>query len=140
MVRRDRKALIRIIEAVIAVLLITSAFLIILSKQQSFSEDEVHDRQRAILEFIIKDNDLREKAFNSDMDATSRDELKAFISQVAPKSWKYSFNVCEINLVCPNLESVNPEIEIFSSETIITSPITSDIFETKRLRFFVWIG
>ena len=133
--KRERKGLLRIIEAVIAILIITSAFLVILSRQQSFSEDDIYDRQREILNLIIKNDSLREKAFNEDIVG-----VEDFILQVAPSSWEFSVNVCQIGDVCPNTQSSNidPETDVFAAEAIVTSPITSGSFGTKRLVFFVW--
>ena len=66
--KKDRKAWIRIVEAFLAILIITSVLLIVIVRQPARSDisQSVYEKQRQILDIISKDDDFRAEILNGD--------------------------------------------------------------------------
>ncbi|MFA7708054.1 MAG: hypothetical protein WCX73_03830 [Candidatus Pacearchaeota archaeon] len=131
--KTDKKAWLRILEAFLAILIVLSAVLVIMVKQkpQTDYSQEVYDVQRQVLDIISKNNSLR-----NDILVQSNTRVNALIYDLIPRNWNYSTNICDVNLICPNLEQIH-ETEVYATEIIISSNLTQ--YSPKKLRFFVWI-
>lgn len=136
MKKLDRKAWIRIVEAFLAILIIIGAVLIIISRQEpkiDISQD-VYEKQRQILDVISKNNSLREKIIIGE-----NLEVNNIILKLAPGSWNFAINICELDKICSNpVESTEIyEKNVYVTEVIVTSNLTK--YSPKKLRFFVWV-
>lgn len=130
--KMNKKGVLRIIEAFLAISIILGAILIFTARQapQIDSKDEIYERQRQILEIINKNDTLREKVLLEDSTYITNE-----IKKRVPKSWKFTISICDINDICSyNRSYINTEI--YSTETIITSTLIK--YDPKKLRFFVW--
>jgi len=133
--RFDRKAWLRIVEAFLAILIILTALLVIMSRQEERADitGSVHEKQSEILEIISKDNALRNETITT---TTSENNavINNAIKKMAPNSWNFSTRICNLAEACG---MTTPDKEIYVSERIITS--TLDDYAPKKLRLFVWI-
>ncbi len=129
----DKKAWLRIIEAFLAVLIITGAVITLLSRQKQTDDisDIVYSRQRKILDIISKNDTLRKGIILGD-----NTEVDKTISQLLPPTWAFATNICSINDICPNPGDYEDK-EVYATEIIITSTLES--YSPKKLRFFVWV-
>tara|TARA_Y100000310_G_C20525170_1_gene735633 strand:- start:348 stop:740 length:393 start_codon:yes stop_codon:yes gene_type:complete len=128
----NKKGFIRILEAVFAILLIMGAVLILLSNKAQTNDisDEVHEKQRYILDVIANNEQMRTQIIAGD--ATLANE---FIQKNIPNSWKFSTCITNIASVCNNADAEDQDIYV--SEAIISSSLTS-YTTSKKLRFFIW--
>ena len=131
--KRDRKAWLRIVEAFLAVLMIMSTVLVILSKQEQKTDisNIVYERQREILNVISKNDSLR-----ADIIAGNNLNVNKTIQTLIPSSWEFATNICNLNNACPNPGNYQNK-EIFATEVVVTSTLTE--YSPKKLRFFVWV-
>ena len=134
--RLDRRAWIRILEVFLAILLIIGSMLVIMARKAPEVEisDEIYQKQRQILDIISKNESLREDIIIGD-----KTEVNNVISKLAPDSWNFTINICNIGINCPNLVDIN-EIsgkDVYTTEVLITSNLT--YYNPKKLRFFVWM-
>lgn len=130
---KNKKAWLRIVESTIASLIIISAIVFIISKQQVNTgdiSDEVYEKQRYILDIISHDENLR-----NDIMANEKTEVENAISKMIPLNWGFTTKICKINEIC-NAETPNDR-EIYATETVIASTLIN--YSPKKLRFFVWM-
>ncbi len=130
--KKDRKAWIRIVEAFLAILIITSVLLIVMARQPARVDisQSVYEKQRQILDIVNKDDDLRAEILNGD-----NTQVNNMISQMVPSSWGFATKICELDLIC-NSNDVPVEKEIYATEVVISSTLVD--YSPKKLRFFVW--
>ena len=129
----EKKAWLRIVEATIASLIVISAIVFIVSRQQvktSDISDDIYEKQRYILDIISQNEDLRKDILIKD-----NTEINNTISKMIPENWGFSTKICRIDEIC-NGETPNDR-EIYATETIITSSLSQ--YQPKKLRFFVWM-
>ncbi|MBM3247791.1 hypothetical protein FJZ17_04620 [Candidatus Pacearchaeota archaeon] len=135
MLRKNKKAWLRIVEAFIAIMLILSTLLVLLSRQGSNSEveKEINLLQSNILNSIGKDDYLREQILADDSSG-----VKAYVGNVTPSWINYSVKICQPLDVCPI--NVAPELldgkSIYSQNILITASITNA--DSKQLKLFFW--
>jgi hypothetical protein len=132
--KMNKKAWLRIVEAFLAVLIVVSAVLIVMSKNQARIDlsGDVNYKQRQILDIIAKDDSLREKVINDS--ANNVAELNYQISLMVPKNWNFTTKICGIEDICNT--DVPLDREVYVSQIIITSSI--DQYSPKKIKFFVW--
>jgi len=129
---KNKKAWLRIVEAFIAVLIVTSLLLIIVARKPKENKAEtIHEMQRVILEQISSNESLREYVLNE-----NKNELENFIKNIAPPYWNFSIRICEIESICGILSAPPEGKEIYVDEILISS--TLHTLEPKKLKFFVW--
>ena len=134
MKQKERKAWIRIIEAFLAILIITTALLVIISgrSQKQDIGEEIYETQRQILNIISKNDALRQDIL--DVEYT---ELNNAIRKMLSPGLDFETKICDLNLICnPDLP---PDKEVYSTEIIIASTL-STYDSPKKLRFFVWVN
>ena len=131
--RTDRKAWIRIVEMLIAILIITGAVLVTLSKQENRKDisNEVYQTQRQVLEIISKNDSLR-----GDVLVGQKTNINDAILKMIPATWNFDTKICNLNEIC-NSESTPLNVEVYVSEVMITTNLTQ--YNPQKLRFFVWM-
>jgi len=139
--RMNKKAFIRIIEAVIAIMIIMGAVLFFAAKQNKkidISED-VYEKQRQILEIVANNPDMRKEI----IDVIINGEVELFltndyISKNLPRTWNYAISVCKVDEVCGK-GGTPIDRDIYVSETIISANIDNyPNQESRKLVFFIW--
>ena len=131
--RSNRKALIRILEAFLAVLIVMGGVLFIMARNQTVPDigDEVYNKQRQILGIIVNDDDLRNDIINGD-----NLNVNESISKLIPPIWAFSTNICGLDDICPNPTEIYDR-DIYATEHMVSA--TLDNYAPKKLRFFVWM-
>ncbi|MEK6872432.1 MAG: hypothetical protein AABW90_00285 [Nanoarchaeota archaeon] len=130
---KNKKAWVRIIEAIIGIMVIMAGILYINSKQPSKDiSDDVYEKQRQILEIIANNEDMRTKIIGGETDS-----VKEYILKTIPSGWDFTINICEVDQIC-NQNTPNDR-DIYTNEIIISSNLTDyPDKKTKKLMFFVW--
>jgi hypothetical protein len=129
----NKKAWLRIVEAVIAILIIAGAVLYFTINQTKKTDISgiVFERQTKILEVISKNESLRNSVITE-----NKTEVESYISRVIPSSWNFSINICELDDIC-NRGATPNDRDIYVSERMITSTLIN--YSPKKIRFFVWM-
>ncbi len=132
MQKKDIKAWLRIVEAIIAILIVMGVVLVVLSRQNyGFDADErIYETQRQVLNIISKNNGLRTYVLTG-----NNAEINNAISDMVPTTWNYTVEICELDSICSSVLTPNDK-EVYVTEIVITS--TLDDYGPKKLRFFVW--
>lgn len=127
----SRRAFLRIIEAFISVLLILGVVLVIISKHNavSGSGDELKVLQEHILNQVAQDGKLRGQVLSGEVSG-----VETIIQNSLPENYNYSVNICNLGEAC-GLASY-PNVEVYSSELVISANLTS--YDPKVLKLFFW--
>ena len=134
--RMNKKAMLRILEAFIGIMLILSVVLILMYQQRNdFSnQDEIARLQRDILNFISKDDALRGQILSNQLYGT--DEK---VKLLMPYGYQYYLKLCNYNDICSLGCYVKGEV--YSYETLIVANLTYYVPEqAKKLKLFMWYG
>ena len=129
---KNKKAWLRIVEAVLAILIILSTFLIITSQQTTKTDlsQEISEIQTNILDIISKNSTLREYIIQN-----NQKELKTEIELMLPNSFNYAIKICPVTDICHSTETPTNK-PVHAKEVLITT--TLQTYQPKKLRFFVW--
>jgi hypothetical protein len=131
---RNKKAWLRIVEASIAVLIVASVLMIMISRTPGKDRsEEVHEMQRFILEQISLNETLRGEILQEDQ--TDKTETESFVRKNLPVYYDFAIKVCEIEEICGMPFYI--EKEIYADEILITANLT--YYQPKKLKFFVWV-
>jgi len=131
---KNKKAWLRIVEAIIAILIIAGATLIILSKQSkdfNIMDERIYEKQTRVLELISKNESLR-----NDIIIGRNEEVNKAIKKMIPNSWNFTIVICGPDEIC-NSENTPNDKEVYSTEIIVTSNLT--FYNATKLRFLVWM-
>ncbi len=132
---KNKKAWIRIVEALIAIMIIMAGALYVVSKKPVKDiSDEVYEKQRQILEVIANNESMRKQLIED-----GNTELASeYVLKNLPSIWDFRLNICGVDEICTHQDTPNDK-DIYTSEIIITSTLTSYPEEqTKKLIFFAW--
>ncbi|MFA5173607.1 MAG: hypothetical protein WC438_00310 [Candidatus Pacearchaeota archaeon] len=130
--RFDRKAWIKIVEAFLAILIISTALLVILSEQPKKidNSEDIYLLQRQILEIISKNNSLREDVLGLDY-APINNTIRKMLSP----AFDFDTKICDLKEIC-NPSNLPTDKDVYSTEIVITATLTQ--YQPQKLRFFVW--
>src|SRR3989344_6833030 len=113
---RGKKGFVRILEAFIAILIISGAlaFFYVNQIQKPKQEEGIRDLIRLTLEDINTNSELRQSVLNRNQTAINN-KIDSFISN----NYEYSFNFCNLNEICSLQQQVNKPV--FSDEIAVSS-------------------
>jgi hypothetical protein len=139
----NKKGIVHIIEASIAILVIFSVVIFLLIKT-SENKKESYDREIVqILEEIAKNSTLRQKILSYTDGKIP--ELDEFIVARLNPSLKYDYTICAVNDACGiveypvDKENDNLPYEVFANSRIISAVVSEDAgINPKRIKLFVW--
>ena len=134
---KNKKAWLRIVEAVIAIVIIFGVLLVVISKQSSVVSvgDDVYERQSQILDVISSREDLRELILQGNEDEKIVEEVDNEIAKLVPNNWEFATKVCRLDRICSNPVDIFDK-DVYVSERLITSNLTN--YNPKKLKIFVW--
>ncbi len=141
---KDKTGWIRIVEAFVAILLITGALLIIINKGYIEREDitqEVYDKEIAILREIQLNESLRQEILNVvflpiDSDnSTFPNNVTNKINEKKPVYLECKSIICGINELC-DLDEEEPK-DIYVQSAIITA--TTQDYKPRYIKLFCWV-
>ena len=137
---RGKKAWIRILEAFIAILLITGVLLVVYSRTVSRPRiaDDVYNLQEGLLDEIADNSDFRDEIVRFERHTeTSMAEITAFIQDRTPSGFLFEVRVCEVEEICQLEAYLGEEGQaVYSTERIISS--TLEEYNPKKLKIFMW--
>jgi hypothetical protein len=146
---KQKKGWIRIVEAVIALLIITGALLIAIGGghlKKDISQ-KVYDEELIILKEISKDKDMREAivavpltntptAWN-DFDAHSLSGVKNKIEERTPSYLACVARICRLDTICESQDTSLPiDDSVYARSIAITA--TSTEYNPKQLKIFCY--
>jgi hypothetical protein len=139
-IKKDKKGWLRIVEAFLAILLITTALLIIIG-QGSFRTDEdyqkIYATQTKILREIELDSNMRTLALGANVSNPGDnvpEEIKDFVNQNLPNNLDCELKICKLEKICTLEEYLNENI--YSQSVAIVSNSTN--YSPRQLKMFCW--
>ena len=150
-----KRGWIRILEATIAVLIVSGAMIAVYSDQSvrediSFS-DYAHNLQSQVLADIVLDSDLRLNVLSVEEDDSLDSNyvvLNDFVNESIPDSFGYLLRVCkfgdDLDFCKMDNETfvASMESDVFVEEVIISAEIGSgggdEIYFPKKVKLFFW--
>ena len=129
---RNKRGWLRILEAFLAVLIIASVLLIMVTRMPGRDRgEEIHEMQRLILRQVALNDGLREEILNDEI--SEKVKTKDFIKEMAPVYWEFEVEICEIGVVC-KIDYIAKDV--YADEILISS--TLEEYQPKKLKLFVW--
>lgn len=142
MVSMNNKGVWRVIESVIAVLIIAGAFLLFISKEEVSKQSHYFEVLRPTLDEIAQNESIRDKIIKDE--ASTRDteeEIVNIINNRFPsEELELNISICKINDVpCLTNEDYYPKGikgEVYSEERLISSTLID--YGPAILRVYIW--
>ncbi len=136
---KNRKGLIRIIEASIAILVILTVLIILAAQRNAPESADIGKVLPGILEEIAQDNSLRQEIIDYSGGAIPviiNDTVKDKIGNIG---LGYEIKICDKEDIC-SLDSIPEESggEIFAHERVISATLTDSDFSPKKIKVFLW--
>lgn len=131
---KDKSAILHILEAFIAVLIVLSVVLILISRQkvEVIKSEEIISLQKQILDYVKVDEELRSQILIKNSSG-----VNVLIEKTVPVWINYSINICDANLVCPNLAGILSQ-QVYANELLITANRTYYPGNATRIVLFFW--
>jgi hypothetical protein len=150
---KGKRGWLRILEATIAVLIISATMLAVYS-QQSIREDLTVETyaaslQKEILDDIVSDIDFRQDALRVVDDVPSDSnyaKLDLFVSRNVPDGFGYLLKVCDLGSICKMDNKTfiaTMDKDVYVEESIISSELgdgSNRVYSPKKVRLFLWEG
>jgi hypothetical protein len=130
----NKKALFRILEAFIAVMIILGVVLVMVSRQriESSKNEEIISLQKQIIDYVKVDEKTR-----SEILSNNSLSVNLVITKTIPSWLNYSVNICDASVICPNPVS-NIKGQVYADEILITANKTYYPGNATRLVIFMW--
>ena len=135
--QKNKRAWIRIAEAVSAILLLTSVVLILATRttdKQDISSN-MYNLQRAILDEASRNETTRNAVLNYNPSDKTIDE---FLRSRLPAGFSFNFSLCSPVQTCYN-PGLPKGRTVYVEDIIITTSSASAQINSTKLAFFVWI-
>ena len=131
---QNKNGWLRILEAFIAIILITSVLLVLYVQtiNNPKKTEEVYRLQGTILEEIAFDPILRNAILKWD-----NNTVEDFVSKRVPEEFEFGIKICDINKICELESYIGKEgSDVYSSERIISANLTD--YKPRKLKIFMW--
>jgi len=130
----EKKALLRIVEAVLAILIIASVSVYLYSQQvrKSNIQEDIYNLEDSILREISSNNELREDILKGNLTNANRT-----IESRMPGSLEFTTRICEPEEVCGMPTYLGLKKEIYAKDTFISA--TLETYSPKKFKIFMWI-
>ena len=128
---RGKKSFIRILEAFIAIMIISGvmAFIYVNQVQKPNEERAIRELERIILDEIANNQTLRQDVLDGNLI-----KINNTISKFISNDFNYDFKICDLNELCKL--DILIQKEVFSDEVTISSTLKE--YKPKVLRIFIW--
>lgn len=129
----EKRALLRIFEAVIAILIVAgiSAYLYSQQARMSNIQEDIYNLEDSILREISSDNALR-----GDILRGNNENANKTIESRMPGSLQFTTRICEPEDVC-GMPIYLPNKEVYAKETFISATI--ETYSPKKFKIFMWM-
>jgi hypothetical protein len=138
MAMKNKRGWLRILEAVISIMIISSVLLIVYSGQSQAPDisDRVYVLQKEVLADITLNSVLRENALESNVGALTR-----YADIKIPPAFNFSLKICDLEAVgiCKmTTEEIREtrDKNVFVEEIILSSNLGT--YDPKKVRLFIW--
>lgn len=149
--RGNKQGWIRIVEAFIAVLLVTGVLLIFINKgylgqgKSDYSE-KIYNAQISVLREIQLDSTLRTKILEYGSIPVSSSEPgfpPEVLNKINERINEYQYldctaSICELDKICPQLYTTNKEKNIYAQAVAISAEPNIETFSPRQLKLFCW--
>jgi hypothetical protein len=141
---RTKKGWIRIFEATVAILLVSSVLVVVYTRQPDRSLDAseyVYTLQKEILDELSLNETLRSAILSSDEDTVSA-VVTLFVASKIPSTFDGRIRICPLSSPpspCKLNETdflASKDSDVFVTDTVIASNLTT--YSPKKVRLFVW--
>ena len=131
---KNKRGLIRIVEASVAILVIFSVLFVLFIRDRGTGQEDLTGLIPPLLNEIAQDSAIRNSVLNEDEGA-----VKGFLSNKIDSLYNYEVRICGPTEICP-IGNDYPSIdsEIYSAERIISTNLDSPEFEPKKVKVFLW--
>ena len=142
MVSMNKKGVWRVIESVIAVLIIAGALLLFISKEEISKQSRYFEILRPTLDEIAQDENIRDKIIKDDPSTSIGEEeiINILKTRFPSEELELNVSICEINdIPCLTNEDYYPKGirgEVYSEERLISSTLID--YEPAILRGYIW--
>ncbi len=137
--RKNKKAWLRIVEASISVLIIASVLFVMIARApKAGNEEQIHETQRFVLEQINKNDTLRTRILQYDFsspDPTIISDVSLEVEAILPPNFGFDVQICEVGDVC-GMGSYPDRKEVYADEILITSTLTE--YKPRKLKLYIW--
>ena len=129
----------RIVEAVLAVLIVAGALLVILSKQETrTTEQDFYDLLRPALDEVAKDQILREAILNDDSSSVDAendvlDKIKGLIPNALLEK---RVKICDASNPSDCNSLTTEDKDVYSEERLITASLKT--YSPKIVKVYIW--
>lgn len=148
----NKKGWLRVLEASIAILIVTSVVLVAYTKQVKRADptDQIMILQKKFISEMVNREDLRMLVLSFDSNPeTSIAKISVFLNKSFPESFDYCFRICDLGVPCSiseacisrgldydSLVKAIKEKEIYAEEAIISANYTK--YSPKKIKIFLW--
>ncbi|MDP1695848.1 MAG: hypothetical protein Q8L29_02975 [archaeon] len=137
----NKKGWMRIVEATMAVIIITGFVLTYTAKREK-AENDLTFIITPVLEELAEDNAIRNRVLSSNKEniGNIEEEIKGFVGyRITNPSLGYEVKICEIEDVCILGEYPADVMgDIYAVERIISATLDQNIFLPKKVKIFLW--
>ena len=142
---KNKRGWIRIVEAFVAILLITGVILMVVNRgdiQKSEDNSKIHEIEISILREIELNDNLRQIILKIDSNQLPLKwgnenfpvEITKVISSRTPENLGCAVNICELDSICGMEEYVAKDV--YAQKIIIAA--TLEIYNPRQLKLFCW--
>lgn len=130
----SKRALLRIVEAVLAIVIIASVSVYLYNQQirKPNIQEDIYNLEGSILREISSNNELREDILKGN----STNANKTIESRM-PGSLEFTTRICEPEDVCGMTAYLGLEKEVYAKDTFISATLTT--YSPKKFKIFVWM-
>lgn len=142
---KNKKGILRIIEAFVAVMLIAGFMVVLFYVRTGGNSDRnsIVELERIILEKIASDDELRAAVlagfYEDSAGEGNKTILRNEIRSLLPSEYDFTFEICELNEIC-GLQKNSKEYtqnSIYAEEVSVSSTLFT-YTGSKKIRLFVW--
>jgi hypothetical protein len=144
----NKKGFLRIVEAIIAVMIIFGALLMISSQSRTQKIDTLGGALPKVLQEMAENKDLRQSILSYNLlnpsDEPNNENILNNLEQYAANRIKnpttnLSIAICELEKPCAlSPYPLNADGEIFAAERVVSAGLGKPEFEPRKIKIFLW--
>ena len=131
----NKKGLLRIIEVMIASLIIISAVLIVVTNRDIGKRENLCSEIPGLLEELAKSEEIREQVLNNNA-VGANNFLK---DRIKNPSYRFEFKICEVDEICASSQVIAQDSDVCAGERIISANTQQQSeFNPKKVKLFLF--
>lgn len=134
----NRSGITRIIEVMIAILIIAGVVLILAANNRVKYEKDLSGTLQPYLEEIAKDYNLRNEIITSQDSVKVKTDVENFVrGRIVNPNYNFSVEICKTNELCA-LENYPEDLigDVYAAERILSTTLQGG--ESKKIRIYLW--